>query len=179
MRRSLTIITIMLMATSLFASYSIALPERGIPHFSVISDDGDTIALDDYIWYKRWNGLLLERIDDGIYSVDEDGSSVLLIEEGADIVDIRDALRFNDGIELMISALPILDTDAMEDEGVKDVIIMTRLSERERVRLEALGFDIEERRPGDVVQIGGDGTEEAERVLVTCPYCHRSFSIYL
>ena len=56
---------------------------------------------------------------------------------------------------------------------------MTRLSERERVRLEALGFDIEERRPGDVVQIGGDGTEEAERVLVTCPYCHRSFSIYL
>ena len=178
MRRLLALISAMLIASSLFASYSIALQERGYPHFAVISRDGDTIALDDYIWYKPWNGLLLERIDDGIYSVDEGGRSVLLVEEGADITDIRDALRFNDGIGMIISALPVLDTKAMEAEGVMDAIITHRLPAREKARLAALGFTIEERRPGEVVDIGRRVQEE-ERILVTCPHCHHAFSIYL
>ena len=76
--------------------------------------------------------------------------------------------------ERYISATTLADELGLKSIQVRKDISATGIEGRPKV-----GFDIEERRPGDVVQIGGDGTEEAERVLVTCPYCHRSFSIYL
>ena len=180
MRRSAVLLSLLILfSASLSASYSIALPERGHPCFTIIDNDGETIELDGYVWYKRWNGLLLERIDDGIYSVTEGDSSVLLVEECADISDIKGALRFGRGTALIISALPVLDTEAMEDEGVMDAIIMHRLPEREAARLSALGFRIGERRPGEVVRIGNQGLplQEERPIIVTCPHCRHSFSI--
>ena len=47
--------------------------------------DGRSILLDGDIHFKRWNGMLLEQLTDGVYMVtDEDGDAIVLFTAGTD-----------------------------------------------------------------------------------------------
>lgn len=54
-------------------------------HPEVIADNGRSILLDEDIHFKRWNGMLLEQLTDGVYMVtDGDGDAIVLFTSEAD-----------------------------------------------------------------------------------------------
>ena len=166
----------------LFSSYTVILPEKGYPHYALITSDGEMTDLDDTVWSKRWNGLRLEQLADGIYMVGEDGSAAVVTETGSDPDDLAQAIRFSpETITLLISAAGLPDDEVLENAGIRSILLTHPLPSREKARLSARGFEISQVRPGEAVCIenGKAVIEDSHAITVVCPDCGNAFTLYM
>ena len=69
MRRAVSILALIIASSSLFAAYSIVTPESSDGMYMLMNAVGETLPLDDDLYYKEWNGLLAEQLNTGIYKV--------------------------------------------------------------------------------------------------------------
>ena len=179
-RKAIAIIALVLAALPLFSSYSVILPERGRKEFIVVSDNGETKALDDTVWYKRWNGLLLENMAPSIYMITEDDDEVLLIGRGATADDIESTMRYADA-DFIITERLITERAAELFEG--DTMLTTeRFDNLYAVMLERNGIEAKPVRSGERIMIsdGEYASPASEReILVSCPHCGHSFRIFI
>ena len=166
------------------AAYSIVLPSSPDGDFSVIADDGQEIALDeDYIWYKMWNGLILEQIDDGVFTItDEYGAVSAIVPSGALGSMMRFPLMSLSDARTVIIHGPLPSYEVLEDTCPDARIVVT--SPRQDRQIEILrrkGLDVVSASRSGIVDIvdgkamvdGMDG----ETVIVVCPHCRTSFSV--
>ena len=174
-------ILFMIIPVSLFAEYSILVPRPGDNTFIVADKDGDTMPLDDYIYYKSWHNLLLQNMGDNIYMITEDDDNVLVIGENASPRDVEFAARFND-ISTIINIGQLLPEDIIEDLDDGDMLMTSRYDKLYEVLLERYDLDAYTIRRGDRIMID-DGeyvpSHEGKKVYVSCPHCGHSFRIYI
>ena len=178
---SAILILFMIIPVSLFAEYSILVPRPGDNTFIVADKDGDTMPLDDYIYYKSWHNLLLQNMGDNIYMITEDDDNVLVIGENASPRDVEFAARFND-ISTIINIGQLLPEDIIEDLDDGDMLMTSRYDKLYEVLLERYDLDAYTIRRGDRIMID-DGeyvpSHEGKEVYVSCPHCGHSFRIYI
>ena len=79
MRRAVSILALIIASSSLFAAYSIVTPESSDGMYMLMNAVGETLPLDDDLYYKEWNGLLAEQLNTGIYKVRDNGESVVIV----------------------------------------------------------------------------------------------------
>ena len=183
MKRIIVMIVIAAAACSLAASYSLALPAGDEPCYQIIADNGETLDLDDHVWSKRWNGLEISQSIDNIYTIDDNGYTVLAAPADADWDDIMMEIAYGfDTPSLLILQSFSVDEEFLLDEGIRDILLVSQNpSERDMARLEAKGFTIYQAECGSVVEID-DGLYLPDRrgsIAVQCPHCGRTFTLYL
>lgn len=169
----------------LMAEYSVLCPSRLSPEeFQVMDEDGETIALDDYVYSLKWNGLSLEQLEDGIYAITEGSETVIVATWMATPEAIEDSLRFywgNPKTLITHGALP--DAEDAADWGIGRIITLRRIPKIEERLFQIEGIEVTEARSGDIIDIinglPAEYEEPAERVIVTCPDCGHSFTIYI
>ena len=172
-----------MLSSSLFAAYSIMLPDRGRDDFIVASKDGDTIALDNNVWYKRWNGLLLENMAPSVYMITENDDSTLIIGRKAAIEDIRSVIRLN-SIDIIITEklLPEKVIEVIEDFDGDEIVTTERFDKLYEIMLEKNDISASTVKRGDRINIS-DGEYVPHRsekeILVSCPHCGHTFRIYI
>ena len=183
MKRIIVMIVIAAAACSLAASYSLALLAGDEPCYQIIADNGETLDLDDHVWSKRWNGLEISQSIDNIYTIDDNGYTVLAAPADADWDDIMMEIACGfDTPSLLILQSFSVDEEFLLDEGIRDILLVSQNpSERDMARLEAKGFTIYQAECGSVVEID-DGLYLPDRrgsIAVQCPHCGRTFTLYL
>ena len=181
MKRIIVMIVMAAAAYSLAASYSLALPAGDEPCYQIIADNGETLDLDDHVWSKRWNGLEISQSIDNIYTIDDNGYTVLAAPADADWDDIMMEIEYSSPSLLILQSSSI-DEEFLQDEGIKEILFVSQNpSERDMARLEANGFTIYQAESGSVVEID-DGLylpDRMDRIAVQCPHCGRTFTLYL
>lgn len=176
------IIFVSLTLTSAFAGFSIAIPDRNSPWYQVITTDGDIIALDDDVYYKRWNGLLLDRgSSDGMYTVSEDRTGVTAIASGLDPRHILSTLRLAEPRTIIIPDASPLDPEGLTDYGISHVVSLKRLSRLQEAMYEAKGVTLSYARPGDVLEfengLPAEDTGPEDTFVVICPRCGEQITV--
>lgn len=178
--RKILIGLFLLLSLPLFADYSILLPDRNRYDFIVASEDGDTIALDDNVWYKRWNGLLLENMAPSIYMITENDDSTLIVGRKAAIEDIRSVIRLN-SIDIIITE-KLLSEKVIEDFDGDEIVTTERFDKLYEIMLEKNDISASTVKRGDRINIS-DGEYVPHRsekeILVSCPHCGHTFRIYI
>lgn len=174
-----TLLTLTL--ASAFAGFSIAIPDRDSPWYQVISTDGNIIALDDSVLYKRWNGLLLDRSSNGMYTVSEDSNDVTVIASGLDSRLILSTIRLAEPRTIIIPDASPLDSENLADYGVSNVVSLKRLSKLQEAMYEAKGITITYSRPGDVLGFENGlpmkNTGAEDTLVVICPRCGEQITV--
>ncbi len=184
MRKAILIAFISLTLLSPIASYSIAIPDRiGMPYVLISDDGNDTLSLDDTVWYRKWQGLLIEQTDSSIYMVtDQDGDSLVIANNRAALEKLRNAIRFYDVKTLLYSGMPAIPAESLAKEGITQALLMERLTEEEEAIYEENGISFSYIRPGDIVDIDNDSINVEqigeEGIIVICPHCKNSFTIF-
>ena len=183
MRKLILFIAVSFIGYSLAASYSLALPAGDEPCYQIIADNGETLDLDDHVWSKRWNGLEISQSIDNIYTIDDNGYTVLAAHADADWDDIMLEIAYSfDTPSLLILQSFSIDEEFLLDEGIRDILLVSQNpSERDMARLEAKGFTIYQAECGSVVEID-DGLylpDMRGSIAVQCPHCGRTFTLYL
>lgn len=175
------IIFVSLTLTSAFAGFSIVIPDRDSQWYQVINTDGDIIALDDDVYYKRWNGLLLDRSTDGMYTVSEDRTGVTVIASGLDPRHILSTLRLSEPSTIIIPDASTLDPKDLVDYGISHVVTLRRLSKLQEAMYEAKGITITYSRPGDVLGFENGlpmkNTGAEDTLVVICPRCGEQITV--
>ena len=175
------VILLTLTLASAFAGFSIAVPDRNSPWYQVISTDGDIIPLDDDVYYKRWNGLLLDRNTDGIYTVSEDRTGITVIASGLDPRHILSTLRLAEPRTLLIPDASPLDPEGLTDYGISHVVSLKRLSRLQEAMYEAKGVTLSYARPGDVLEfengLPAEDTGPEDTFVVICPRCGEQITV--
>lgn len=187
MRKAVLAFIVMAMfVLPLSADYTVILPERGSDLFTVMDGRGDTIKLDDSVWYKRWGNLLLEQMDDGIYRIHEDGKSVLVVSRRVDDDDLERVLWRSADVSLITDGAD-LDEEDIVDSSVKFIATTERhMDPKEALFLERNGVTVTEIMPGSYVDVRDSRPvvkesqpSSGEKVMVRCPDCGSTFYIYL
>ena len=160
------------------ASWSLIL-RLDIPVVATV--DGSTIALDNDIYLKRWNGLTLDRVQDGAYLItDRDGYSLLIFTEDAPENPYETGWtleRYGADAEAVIFQGTLPDTDALEYADPMRILSTKLLSSRKIWEFRQLGHSLKAiPRFSTIHMDDGRMTIRSERDTVTCPYCHRSFT---
>ncbi len=179
-RKILIGLFLLLFSLPLFADYSILLPDRNRDDFIVASKDGDTIALDNNVWYKRWNGLLLENMAPSVYMITENDDSTLIIGRKAAIEDIRSVIRLN-SIDIIITE-KLLSEKVIEDFDGDEIVTTERFDKLYEIILEKNDISASTVKRGDRINIS-DGEYVPHRsekeILVNCPHCGHTLRIYI
>lgn len=166
---------LLLFSLPLFADYRILLPDKDRDDFIVASKGGDTIALDNNVWYKRWNGLLLENMAPSVYMITENDDSTLIIGRKAAIEDIRSVIRLN-SIDIIITEKIIEDFDGDE------IVTTEHFDKLYEIILEKNDISASIAKRGDRINIS-DGEYVPHRsekeILVNCPHCGHTLRIYI
>lgn len=175
------LIFVSLTLTSAFAGFSIAIPDRDSPLYQVISPDGDIIALDDDVYYKRWNGLLLDRNTDGIYMVSEGRTGITVIASGLDPRHILSTLRLAEPRTIIIPDASPLNPEDLADYSIRHVVTLKRLSKLQETMYEAKGVTLTYARPGDVLNFENGlpvkDTGPKDTLVVICPRCGEQITV--
>ena len=175
------IIFVSITIASVSAGFSIAIPDRDSPWYKVISTDGDIIALDDSVYYKRWNGLLLDRSSDGMYTVSEGRVGVTVIAEGLDPRHILSTLRLAEPRTIIIPDASALNPEDLADYGVSHVVSLKRLSKLQESMYEAKGVTLTYARPGDVLAFQNglpvEDTGAEDTLIIICPRCGEQITV--
>lgn len=186
MKKALSVIALAIafMSPLMAAQWTLALDGAdGYPQ--LIDADGDSIALDSYIWLKRWNGFTLDRVQGRAYLVtDEDGYSIIVFLEGTDVSSYmaeRTLELYADGTDAMIFLGGIPDADLLEDIRPTRILYSGRVQAMEERRLERLGFSLERIESDALIDMDDgrvhpiDTKDEDAGYWITCPFCHRGF----
>lgn len=173
------------------SSYSLVTPSRGQEHVVMINDDGRQISLDDGIYYKRWNGYLLEGYGDGLYTVtDPDGVMVAIFTNAPAMMSnmaVDDFVgRTASKASTIIFAgggISDLDSLAWSCSGA-DIVTTSRLSSLDSTRAAALGLEVHEIGAGEAVDVvnGRPVIKPASSlgsIIVICPHCGERFVVAL
>lgn len=182
MRRAVSILALIIASSSLFAAYSIVTPESSDGMYMLMNAVGETLPLDDDLYYKEWNGLLAEQLNTGIYKVRDNGESVVIVTKPYSVDLLRYALWSQMDINTVV--MPVLDAiepSELKDSGVTQVITFTEpteLDERfyslQQIKLDAIDY-------GDIIDIvdGNAAIDEKTEIAVSCPHCGETFTITL
>lgn len=186
MKKALSVVAlaIAIMSPLMAAEWTLALDGAdGYPQ--LIDADGDGIALDSYIWLKRWNGFTLDRVQDRTYLVtDEDGYSIIVFLGGADISSYmaeRTLELYADGTDAMIFLEGVPDSGLLEDIRPTRILHAGRIQAMEERRLERLGFSLERIEADALIDMDDgrvnpvDTEDEDAGYWITCPFCHHGF----
>ena len=175
------IIFVSLTLASAFAGFSIAIPDRDSPCYQVISTAGDIIPLDDSVYYKRWNGLLLDRSTDGMYTVSENRTGVTVIASGLDPRHILSTLRLAEPRTIIIPDASHLNPEDLANYGVSHVVSLKRLTKLQEAMYDAKGVTLTYARPGDVLDfenvIPVKDTGPEDTLVVICPRCGEQITV--
>ena len=181
MKRLFAFAALIAALSPLSAAYSIIIPSHAGEPYRLLTEDSDMLSLDGSIWYRKWNGLLAERLADGIYEVSGDGGAVI-VSSSDDAEALQAALAFESGLtSAVLPSLSGLDAEEMADAGFRSMIVLSRTSELEERLYANEGIEIIHARAGDIVDfeggmpLGDDGPE----VMVTCPRCGARFTMLL
>ena len=125
------------------ASWSLIL-EPDVP--VIAAADGSTINLDNDIYLKRWNGLTLDRVQDGAYLItDRDGYSILIFTEDAsdDPYETGWTLeRYGTDTEAVIFQGTLPDADALEYADPMRILSTELLSSKKIWEFRQLGHSL-------------------------------------
>lgn len=175
------IIFVSLTLASAFAGFSISIPDRDSPWYQVISTDGDITALDDDVYYKRWNGLLLDRSSDGMYTVSEDRVGVTVIASGLDLWHILSTLRLAEPRTIIIPDASHLNPEDLADYGISHVVSLKRISRLQEAMYKAKGVTLTYARPGDVLEFENGlpvkDTGPEDTLVVICSRCGEQITV--
>lgn len=183
MKRTMVIMALLAaLSTYLFADgWTLQLP-LSREEAPTVARDGRDIALDEYVWYKRWQGLLLERLAHDVYRIEDGDGTSLVVVGAADVdgvlEDVSWTLGDADAI-VLLTGIP-QNTDVIEDLGV-DVYAAGSVDRVSLRRLERAGVDVYRIAAGcDIVIDDGElsvtgGLDEG--FVVTCPCCGHTFVI--
>ena len=175
------IILFTLSLASAFAGFSIAIPDRDSPWYQIISTDGNIIELDDSVYYKRWNGLLLDRSTDGMYTVSEDRTGVTVIANGLAPRHIPSTLRLAEPRTIIIPDASPLDPEDLADYGVSHVVSLKRLSKLQEAMYGAKGVTLTYSRSGDVMDFENglpvEDTGAEDTLIIICPRCGEQITV--
>lgn len=173
------------------SSYSLVTPSRGQEHVVMINDDGRQISLDDGIYFKRWNGHLLEGYGDGLYTVtDPDGVMVAIFTNDPATMSNMAVEDFVERTASKASTIifaggGISDLDSLAWScSDADIVTTSRLSSLDSTRAAALGLEVHEIDHGGVVDIV-DGHPDIrpsgslDSIIVICPHCGERFAVAL
>lgn len=179
-RKILIGLFLLLFSLPLFADYRILLPDKDRDDFIVASKGGDTIALDNNVWYKRWNGLLLENMAPSVYMITENDDSTLIIGRKTAIEDIRSVIRLN-SIDIIITE-KLLSEKIIEDFDGDEIVTTEHFDKLYEIILEKNDISASTVKRGDRINIS-DGEYVPHRsekeILVNCPHCGHTLRIYI
>lgn len=179
------ILTILTVSALTASAYSLVLPERKTDPVLIMDESGDEILLDEYVFYKRWNGLFLEYYDmEHAYTItDENGSVVVIFTSLSDAFDVDMFIR---RLSRDISTIIYLNSTPDADSLTRylkniDVICTQRIPERERLLLERRGLKVVETELNSVINIenGKADVEGSDAIVVRCPHCNETFTLYI
>ena len=181
MKKAFTILIFLVLSLNIFATATIIVPEKDEEHFILLSGK-EMLPLDDYVWYKKWNGLLAQQLDEGIYIITENSHSVVVAEKDTEPETIERAIRFEyaDSLILLGSSYP--DAEELKDSGIRNLLLTRRVSEVERRILSKEGITVSSIREGDVIDFesGKPVLEDGKTpISVICPDCGTRFVIYI
>ena len=182
MKRLALLILSLFLILPLSATYTLALPDGENGCYQIISDDGDTLDLDDYVWTKRWNGLQVNQYDGDVYTIDDGECTVLASSPYSEWDDITKAMMFSLSTpDLLILYSDDIDAELLADEGVREILFVSaEPSGRAEARMRALGLGTGQARPGEIIVIDdGFHLEREGGIVVRCPRCGEVFTLYL
>ena len=182
MKKLITLVAVLSIASLLFADYTVIIPEHRGEYYSLMAENGEILPLDDYVYYKRWNGLLAENLGEGIYRIEEDGNSVIVVMNGVSESTLDAALHFENADTAILPESFTGFPGILGDAGVSEAVFLRRLSDLERRLYENEGITVSYIRPGALLDIT-DGlpaiADTGKTITVTCPECGHSFTLYL
>lgn len=181
MKRLFALAALIAALSPLAAAYSIIAPSHAGEPYRLLTEDSDMLSLDSSVWYKRWNGLLAERLADGIYEISGDGGAVIISSSG-DAEALQTALAFESGLKsAVLPSLSGLDAEEMADAGFRSLVVLSRTSELEERLYANEGIEIIHARGGDILDFEGGMplVDDGREVMVTCPSCGARFTIIL
>lgn len=159
------------------SAFSIVAPQRLGEPFAVLSDEGDIQPLDDSVWYKRFDGILLEQLDEDVYKAED----VIVIGNDKDSTTLERALRFEDTTTVIFAGRNPLDVEMIADIGAECVMLPRRVSELEERLYGNEGIAVKYYRNGDVIDIADglpvDNQDDGNEVWVVCPECGTRFMV--
>ncbi len=173
----------LLVVSSLFSSYSISLGQNEYGYVRILDEGGDVISLDDSVWFKKWNGLVLERIGTWNYKITEpDGSQLIVITRRGNFSDVEFELSFS-SCRLLVTERMLPSIDALEGSPVKEIIVPFRVDELTRRTYAANGIKITEIRPSDLIDVENGiyipSSSDVDTIFVRCPDCGRMIEVQL
>lgn len=181
MKKILSILALLIISLDLYAAMAIAVPERDNERFALI-DGRDMLILDDYVWYKRWHGLLAEQLDDGIYMISDGNHAVIAAERSVSTWELEDTISLYDADSLILLGSGIPDVEVLKDSGITTLLLLNRPTELEKRMLKEEGISAITVKPGDVLDFeNGQPVDDNKGtpVSVICPMCGTRFAIYI
>ena len=182
MKRAVSILAFIIASSSLFAAYSIVTPESSDGMYMLMNAVGETLELDDDLYYMEWNDLLAEQLNTGIYKVRENGESVVIVTKPYSADLLRYALWSQMDIKTVIMpVLNAIEPSELKDSGVSQVITFTEPTELDERFYSLQQISLDTIDYGDIIDIV-DGTaviDDMTEIPAVCPHCGEAFTITL
>lgn len=179
MRKALSVLFIILSMLPLSAAYSVVIPETADGNYLIMDSLGETLPLDDTLYYKEWSGLLAEQLNTGIYKIKENERSIIIVTKSYSMDLLRYALWSQMDISaIVVPVLPDIEPSELRDSKITQAVTLTEPSVQEKSSYYIHNIDIDTIEPGDVIEIvDGNALIEEKEIVVYCPHCGETFTV--
>ena len=180
MRKALSILFMIIALLPLSAAYSVVTPASPDGEYMLLNAIGETLPLDDNLYYKEWSGLLAEQLNTGIYKIRENERSAIVVTKPYSMDLLRYALWSQmDITTLIVPALPDIEPSELADSAISEIVTFSRASELDERLYSIQGIEVHTVEPGYIVDIhdGKPLIDEGRQIHAVCPHCGETFVI--